>query len=118
MFMLMILFSNVNDGFDVCEKYVFYQFEQKLMLLIMLISCVQYVDDMFGLYQYMFNVGLVYNIGVVCDNLNGIVIFKLSWMRIVQIEMFGDYYVCMFFNIGDIDYKFVVGLNYDNFSYV
>lgn len=112
-----IRLSNPSDGFDVRGKRAFYQLDQKLASSITLISRVQHADDTLRLHQYSSNDGLAYDPGAARDNPNGTVNVRASSSRTAQTEISGDHYVRMLFNTGDIDHKFVVGVNHDKFRY-
>lgn len=112
-----IRLTSPGDGFDVRAKRVFYQLEQKLAPSIILNSRLQYADDVLRLHQYASNAGLTYNSGAARDNPNGTVNLRASHSRTVQSETSGDHYVRMLFSTGDIDHKFIVGVNHVNFDY-
>lgn len=112
-----IRLSNPGDGFDVRGQSVFYQLEQKLASSITLISRVQRADDTLKLHQYSSNAGLEYDPGAARDNPNGTINVRASSSRTTQTETSGDHYVRMLFNTGDIEHKFVAGVNHNNFSY-
>jgi iron complex outermembrane receptor protein len=113
-----IRLSNPGDGFDVRSKRAFYQLEQKLASSITLISRVQSADDTLKLHQYSSNAGLAYDVGAARDNPNGTVVLRASSSRTAQTQTSGDHYARMLFSTGDIDHKFVAGVNHDSFRSV
>ncbi|WP_266006959.1 TonB-dependent siderophore receptor [Paucibacter sp. PLA-PC-4] len=109
--------SNPSDGFNVRQKRSFYQLEQKLTPSITFISRLQRADDTLSLKQYSSSGGLNYAAGAARDNPNGTIGLRAGYSRTLQSQTSGDHYARMHFSTGDIDHKFVVGVNHDNFDY-
>ncbi|GAP36343.1 TonB-dependent receptor [Piscinibacter sakaiensis] len=109
-----IALSNPADGFDTRERRVFYQFEHKLSPDITLVSRLQHADDVLRLHAYSSNAGLEYASGAADSQPNGTVRVRAGLMRTLQRQTAGDHYVRMNFGTGDIDHKFVVGVNHES----
>lgn len=110
--------SNPSDGFNVRQKRAFYQLEQKLTPSVTFISRLQRADDTLTLKQYSSAGGLNYAAGAARNSPNGTIGLRAGFSRTLQSQTSGDHYARMHFSTGDIDHKFVVGVNHDNFDYV
>lgn len=108
-----MLLGNKADGFDVTERKVWYDLEQKLSPALSLISRIQYSGGEQYLHLYT-PFGLNYNQDGTMDGTS--YFFPIS-DKLYSSETSGDHYLRAVFKTADIEHKLSVGVGHSDYNF-